>query len=414
MNAERGVCHDRQMLPAPAAVRATSKSGLVAVPTAPEHIGKEPRRLEADPGVIQHALAMGRYQSPLRYPGAKTGLADAIGQLVTAAQQSRQIRKVDLFVEPFAGGASTSLRLLGSGVVDRVLLADADPLVAAFWQVAASQTEDLIDRMYDEHAKYLSKGGVVALSRWDYWRSWVPSGSLSIHDSRFSAAMKCLFLNRTTFSGILHGRAGPIGGRAQTSPYGIACRFNVEALAERLRYVGHLYDTQRIVDVWCKDWATTLADVPEWYAPLVPNRVLAYLDPPYLNKSSMLYQRSFDGSGGYAAGPTRDLNWSDKLVHHRMSEYLRRKMQFRWILSYDSQAELLEDPGLYQASRMTPDRSEKELLGVQEWRISKRLVSLRYTASARAGRGPADELLLTTLPASTVPINESFRSTVME
>ena len=374
------------------------------------HIGQRPRALVASPGLVQHPLARGRYQTPLRYPGAKTGLADSIGRLVTAARQSRQIPAIDLFVEPFAGGASTSLRLAGAGIVDRVLLADADPLVAAFWQVAAAQTEKLIDRMADEHRRYLTGSATLALSRWDFWRAWTPSELAAPDTARFDAAVKCLFLNRTTFSGILHGRAGPIGGRAQTSPYGISCRFNLQAISERLRFVGELYDQNRLVDVWCKDWSNTLADVPEWYPQLVPNRVVAYLDPPYLGKSHKLYQRSFDAHGGYAPAPVNDLHWSDEWAHYRLAEHLRRRMRFRWILSYDNHPKLLHETALYAGSRMTPTREEKTVLQIQSWRISKRLVSLRYTAAARARRGPTDEILLTTLPASTVPVDEHFRN----
>jgi DNA adenine methylase len=70
-------------------------------------------------------------------------------------------------------------------------------------------------------------------------------------------AVKCLFLNRTTFSGILHGRAGPVGGRLKPSPYKIDCRFDKAALETRLRFIGDIYTTNRLVDVWCKDWQAT-------------------------------------------------------------------------------------------------------------------------------------------------------------
>jgi DNA adenine methylase len=387
----------------------TAALRLAVVPTALAHIETTPRPIQGQPRPVEHPLATGRYQTPLRYPGAKTGLADLIGTLIDAARTSPQIPAVDLLVEPFAGGASTSLRLVGAGIVERILLADADPLVAGFWQVAASQPEDLIDRMVDEHARYVAPGGQRALDRWQHWRRWSPPVGMTESTARFEAAMKCLFLNRTTFSGILHGRAGPIGGQSQTSKHDIGCRFNTESLAERIRYVGDLYDTGRLVDVWCKDWKDTLADVPEWYADLIPDRVVAYLDPPYLEKSNKLYQTSFDPHGGYAPAPVDDLHWSDKLLHHRLAEYLRTAMRFRWVLSYDANLALTQDPGLYAAARMTPAKDAKTLLGVKEWRISKRLVSLRYTASARKGRGPADELLITTLPPSSVPTGDAYR-----
>lgn len=383
-------------------------SRLAAIPNAPRSIGN-PMRAGLRVEDVDHPLAQGRYQTPLRYPGAKTGLSSLIGNLIESAKTSSQIRKVDLLVEPFAGGASTSLRLVGAGIVNRILLADADPLVAAFWQVAAADTENFVGRMAEEHALYISPGGSTALDRWDYWRAWTPAAGMSESTARFETAVKCLFLNRTTFSGILHGSAGPIGGRKQESQYGIGCRFNVEPLSERIRYVGHLYDTNRLVDVWCKDWKDTLADVPEWYADLIPDQVVAYLDPPYIEKSEKLYQRSFYSQVNNSMSPVDDLNWSDRFPHYRLAEYLRNRMQFRWVLSYDAKPQLLSNPWLYAGDRMTPGATEKEVLGVKEWRISKRLVSLRYTASARQGRGAADELLVTTLPPSTVPQDGDFR-----
>jgi DNA adenine methylase len=175
---------------------------------APERGSTHPRRLAVPQPLADESGATMRYQSPLRYPGAKSGLANVIADLITSA--SRRLGAPELFVEPFAGGASTALRLAGVGAVRRVLLADADPLVATFWKVAAADTDWLIDRMMDE---------AVTLERWDHWRVWQPRGP----DDR-ELAVKCLFLNRTTFSGILHGRAGPIGGRKQESSYKIDCR----------------------------------------------------------------------------------------------------------------------------------------------------------------------------------------------
>lgn len=370
--------------------------GGLAPALAPEHINALPRPLSDPLPLPDPALGTMRYQSPLRYPGAKSGLAAIIAKLVS--ESSKSIGRPELFVEPFAGGASTALRLAGSGVATRILLADADPLVTRFWQVAAADTDWLIDRMWDEP---------VTLDRWDYWRSWTPT------DPRErDVAVKCLFLNRTTFSGILHGRAGPIGGRTQTSRYKIDCRFSKEALAARLRLIGDLYKSGRLVDVWCKDWRATLRDVVEWYPQLIPNRVVAYLDPPYWSKSPKLYGRSFDPDGGYSPRepPDNHSDWRAGLAHYRLAEYLRRRAQLRWILSYDNFPELTSDDGLYKADRMSPAPEEAHLLGIKSWRISKRIVELSYSASSStAYRGVRQELLLTTLPPSRVPISDRFR-----
>ena len=362
---------------------------------------------ELDP--VSHDLAHGRYQSPLRYPGAKSALAPVIARVITAAKQSREVPQINLLVEPYAGGASASLRLIGDGTVDRILLADADPLVTALWQAAADDTEQLVDRMHDEWDRFVKTGGSVAVARWDYWRAWRPPANMTQKTRRLSAATKCLFLNRTTFSGILHGRAGPIGGRAQTSDYPIGCRWNADAIAERLRYVGHLYKAGRLVDVWRKDWRQTLDDVPEHYPQLLPSRVVAYLDPPYMEKSPVLYRTSFDPRGGYKREGTHKTAVADDTLHLSLAEYLRTKAQFRWLLSYDNHPLLTQSRWLYANDRMTPTRADRDLLGVRRWRISKRLVATRYSAAGRVGKRSADELLITTLPPATVPLDKQIR-----
>lgn len=396
--------------PSPAALAARDRLAADQIGSGTS-IAESPTKLDLHPRPVDHPLAYGRYQSPLRYPGAKSALAPAIGQVITAAKTSPQIRRVSLLVEPFAGGASASLRLVGNGTVERILLADVDPLVTDFWQAAADDTDRLVQRMWDEWRTYVSRGGQGAVDRWDYWRGWSPPGGMTARDRRLEVATKCLFLNRTTFSGILHGKAGPLGGRAQTSEYTIGCRWNPTALAERIQFIGHLYQSGRLVDVWRKDWKQTLSDVPEYYPQLLPSRVLAYLDPPYLEKSSTLYRASFDPQGGYggAARRGRAGTRSDSL-HLELAEYLRRRAQFRWILSYDGDPSLTESPWLYGHNRMNPKREDRDQLGVRCWQITKRLVRTRYSAGGRSGKRPVDELLITTLPAATVPDDDRIRS----
>lgn len=394
-------------LPPVAPVRAAPAPA--STPTIPMHVLDDPRQLVSPLGIIDHALMTSRYQSPLRYPGAKSSLAPVITRILDAAKCSRSVPEINLLVEPFAGGASASLRLVGQGIVDRVLLADVDPLVTAFWQAAAADTEALIDRMHDEWTRYVKKGGSAAVERWDYWRSWTPDRNAKPTTARLGLAVQCLFLNRTTFSGILHGKAGPIGGRKQESPYGIGCRWNPDSLEQRIRYVGHLYKTGRIVDVWHKDWKRTLADVPEYYPQLIPSRVVAYLDPPYIEKASHLYRTSFDPSGGYGSERVGKAGSNDHMLHMQLASYLRTKAQFRWLLSYDNNPLLTEHPMLYSSSRMNPSRRDRETLGVRSWSLTKRLVQMRYTASGKTGKRNADELLITTLPPSTVPIDHQLR-----
>ncbi|GAA2845554.1 DNA methyltransferase [Actinoplanes cyaneus] len=273
-----------------------------------------------------------------------------------------------VFLEPFAGGAATTLRLLVDGVVPHALIADADPLVSNFWIAAAKRPEWLVERMLDEP---------VTLERWDYWRGYSAS---SPDDPEL--AVKCLFLNRTTFSGILHGRAGPIGGRKQESEYKINCRFNKPALAERIRLVGSLYESGKLLDVWRQDWKATFEKFASTYGKYGSDDVVSYLDPPYVDKAARLYTTAFGD-----------------FDHKQLAEYLNTSPKYRWVLSYDDHPDIRE---LYGSATIKPEDST-----APRWRIQRRLVQLLYSASGSTGRGLKSELIISTLPK--FPAGEDFK-----
>lgn len=281
-----------------------------------------------------------------------------------------------------------TLRLLTDGVVERAIIGDADPLIGSFWMEASSAPENLIERMYSEHATHLVPGGDLAVSRWDYWRSWQPDLDAAPEDNQASLALKCLFLNRTTFSGILHGSAGPIGGRAQRSKYDIACRFPLEGLAQRIRWVGHLADTGRLTIVHGGPWRETLdlavAEVEDL------RQLVAYLDPPYVEKSHRLYAVGFEGSG-HAPDVWRGIG-----PHQLLAEYLRTEAAFRWILSYDDHPELLANALLYGQQTTRPTAAAR-VAGAKAWRIQRETVTIQHSASAQSSRRNVAELILRTL-----------------
>jgi DNA adenine methylase len=278
--------------------------------------------------------------SPLRYPGAKRQLFHALRTIINT-----NVPPPRLLVEPFCGGATSALRLAGTGVVDHIILADADPLVAAFWYVAAFDTTWLINSMKEEE---------VTLKRWDWWRMADPK-------NRRERALKCLFLNRTTFSGILHGKAGPIGGRAQTSAYKIDCRYGIEGLERRIRAVGDLANSGRLVDVWHSDWRSSLARAAR-FGGLTPDEIVAYLDPPYVEKAPELYEWSFESN-----------------QHDALAEALTAMDGFRWLLSYD------DSPVIRSLYSSQPG-------------YALRTVDYRYTAAGSATRRSKTELLVTNYP----------------
>jgi DNA adenine methylase len=275
--------------------------------------------------------------SPLRYPGSKRKILSSLIQLMEANQPFPSV-----FVEPFAGGASVSLGLLNSDLVDKAVLADLDPLVAAFWQECGEYPQRLIDDMNDES---------VTLERWIYWREYQPT-------NRRELALKCLFLNRTSFSGIMNGSAGPIGGRSQTSQYQIDCRFNKSSLARRIERFGQLYAAGR-VEVMHQSWDKTLMELD-----YEPTAMLVYADPPYIEKAKKLYVPEFT-----------------RADHQKMASTLLNCTNLRWIVSYDNEPLALS---LYQ----------------HQFSVLTYRVEHTYTMKGTERRGPMPgrEILFTNLP----------------
>jgi DNA adenine methylase len=314
--------------------------------------------VEAKPGPISDERVFSfSVISPLRYPGAKRQLVPIIEQVVTG-----NIPPPRLFVEPFCGGASTALRLVGTGVVEHAILADADDLVHAFWYTAVFDTAWLINQVMSME---------VTVAQWEWFRIFEPKG-------RRDKALKCFFLNRTTFSGILHGRAGPIGGKKQDAQtkYKIDCRFNKEALSARLKAIGELGNAGRILDVWDSDWRDTLRRVSKEYGHrLTPDEILLYLDPPYVDKAEFLYQWAFDDD-----------------EHRALAAALSGATDYRWILSYD------DNP---LARLLYPAQSGNRHVLHARHRYSA--AGLRATTAGKRTRPQREELLVTNfldIPAS--------------
>lgn len=211
--------------------------------------------------------------SPLRYPGGKRKLAPFVADLM-----ARCDGRPELFVEPFAGGASVSISLLEADYVDMIALADADPLVGSFWSVVFSdQAHVLADMVYDAR---------ITLEEWLRLRSLEAAPGIE-------AAFKCLFLNRTSFSGSLNNVAGPIGGKSQAGDYKIDCRFNRNKLAERILELSRLRHRVRFVRT--QTFAKTLSDVRRTaVARDRPSSLFWYLDPPFFAKADRLYRYHFE------------------------------------------------------------------------------------------------------------------------
>jgi len=233
-------------------------------------------------------------RSILRYPGSKARLAKIIADIIS-------INRLDspLLLEPFCGGASVSIALLESNVVSSIALNDVDPLISSLWKCVFSS----------EDSKWLAEKVMevpLTLDYWSYQKKYTP---VTTRES----ALKCLYLNRTSFSGVLQDRAGPIGGKTQKK-WTVGCRFNREKLSVRINELSKL--SNRVVSVTNKPWLDFCQD---WVG---HQNVAAYLDPPFYHKAERLYRY-----------------WFNAEEHVHLNNHLKN-MEIPWILSYDNAGEI--------------------------------------------------------------------------
>lgn len=235
--------------------------------------------------------------SPLRYPGSKKRLAGLVNQVL----QVNNLRP-KLYIEPFVGGASVALHLLAENAVEQVILIDIDPMITGFWEVVFNETEWLIDQIQTIP---------VTLDQWHYFKRTPANG-------RQTQALTCLFLNRTSFSGILQNAAGPLGGKTQLSEYPIDCRFPRQTLIDRIKEIAEY--KERIAAIWCCSWDDGIRRIRQGHEgrQFPQDKLFFYLDPPFFKKAEKLYRFVFTQED-----------------HARLRNFLL-ELNDPWLLSYDA------------------------------------------------------------------------------
>lgn len=231
-------------------------------------------------------------RSILRYPGSKARFSDFIAKTI-----SLNAGRPRLFVEPFCGGASVSIALLEDGVVDEIAINDVDPLIAHFWTTVFSKVGAawLASRVSDIP---------LSVEEWKRQKTLEPR-------SQREAALKCLYLNRTSFNGIIH-KSGPLGGWGQKN-IKIDVRFNRQRIADRILALSELRSKVTVANEGWRTFCERFAD---------NHRAVIYLDPPYYHKAEQLYGHVFDEE-----------------EHEALRDFLR-KMSRPWLLSYDDAQEV--------------------------------------------------------------------------
>ena len=243
-----------------------------------------------------------RFNTPLRYPGGK-------GKLTNLFKDTIISNGLDggTYIEPFAGGAGVAINLLLDGTVSKIVINDYDRSVYAFWKSVTERTDEFLDLMMETP---------ITVEEWRLQREVQADKD---HADLFELGFSTFFMNRTNRSGVICG--GIIGGKNQGSAYKIDARFNKTDLSARIRAIG---DMANRIEVTGVDANELLKNGLSKYN---TENTLIYIDPPYLEKGSLLYMNHYGRS------------------HHEELAKTIRGLQHKWILSYDEQDFILN---LYQ------------------------------------------------------------------
>ena len=200
--------------------------------------------------------------SPLRYPGGKAKISPVMEDIIITNRLRGSV-----FIEPFCGGAGVGLSMLFSGLIDRLVLNDADFGVASFWETVLKDHGFLVDRVKEIQ---------VTIDEWRKQKQILKTSS-----DRREMAFATLFLNRCNRSGILNG--GCIGGIRQQK-YKIDARFNREIIISKIKKVNSLRDKIEIHNMDVFEFLNKINNF---------GKVLVYLDPPYWEQGKTLYREYF-------------------------------------------------------------------------------------------------------------------------
>lgn len=239
-----------------------------------------------------------RTPSPLRYPGGKTSIYNMMSDIIV-----QNDLRLGTYVEPFAGGCGLALKLLFTGQVAEVHLNDIDKDIYAFWNSVLYKTNEFIEKI---------ESTPVTLKERENQINIMADGRTSELNRGFAT----FFLNRTNRSGIIK-RAGPIGGLSQKGNYKVDCRFNKEALIQKLKKI-ESYKEQ--ITFYNED----AVDFIQFADKHLDNDTFFCIDPPYYKQGESLYTSFYK-----------------HIDHLELSETILA-LKKPWVLTYDNASEIKE------------------------------------------------------------------------
>lgn len=241
-------------------------------------------------------------------------MAPALGELF---QAQFGLMDIEIWVEPFAGGAGAGLHLLDQGAVSEVWLTEKNRALAAFWRTVVTRGGELSAQV---------RAYKPTMTTWHDAREIVAAADDGACVDDRELALAALVLNRCSRSGMVNSRVGPIGGKNQTGRWHLCSRWNSDALANRIDRIHRLGNRIRVDE----------GDAIERIAQLdgsagIEDELVLFVDPPYLVQGNKLYAEGMS------------------IEDHKNLACALTLCTARWLLTYDCDNRIL---GLYPDQRI--------------------------------------------------------------
>jgi len=227
-------------------------------------------------------------RSPFRYPGGKTWL------IPTVRRWLKQIRPVELLIEPFAGGGIVSLTAAFENLSNHIVMVELDEEVAAVWEVILNGKNDwLADKILNFELTFENVSKELN------------NTEKETKDLAFCTILK----NRIYHGGIIAKGSGMI--KHGENGKGIASRWYAKTLADRIRAIDFVKHKINFIQ------ADALKIIEE---NSMNKNTFFFIDPPYTVAGKRFYTH-FD-------------------IDHEKLFYLVSKIEGRFMLTYDDAKEI--------------------------------------------------------------------------
>lgn len=214
---------------------------------------------------------------------------------------------VEIWLEPFGGGAGAALTALMSGRVPEAWIVEANPALAAFWTTVMDDGPALARRI---------EATVPTLELFEDSKQLVAASLAGEAICQFELGYAAFIVNRCSRSGMIIPNVGPIGGKNQSGGHRIDSRFNAPALAQRILAVHALGSRFR---VFADDGITRLESLADSG---IEDEVFCFVDPPYIGVGNDLYAIGMDDG-----------------LHRRLADALNN-LSSPWLLTYDAHEQI--------------------------------------------------------------------------